>query len=127
PGGVNVSQRSDIKARYVAETRMLRDENSGTSEKPIQIARKNLRLLVDTESREGSTVMQIAEVEQTADGTYRLVPGYVPPVIDVHSNDFLLGMLRSLVERLAARSKVLGRARQQKNPSLCDFPAAERS
>jgi len=125
PGGVNVSQRSDIKARYVAETRMLRDENSGTSEKPIQIARKNLRLLVDTESREGSTVMQIAEVEQTADGTYRLVPGYVPPVIDVHSNDFLLGMLRSLVERLAARSNVLASARKQKNQSLADFTAAD--
>ena len=125
PGGVNVTQRSDIKARYVAETRMLRDENSGTSEKPIQIARKNLRLLVDSESREGSTVMQIATVEQTADGTYRLVPGYVPPVINVHSNDFLLGMLRSLVERLAARSSVLAGARKQKNQSLADFTAAD--
>ena len=125
PGGVNVSQRSDIKARYVAETRMLRDENSGTSEKPIQIARKNLRLLVDSEGREGSTVMQVAEVEQTADGTYRLVPGYVPPMINVHGNAFLLGMLRGLVEKLAARSSVLANARKQKNQSLADFTAAD--
>ena len=125
PGGVNISHRIDIKARYIAETRMLRDENSGTSEKPIQIARKNLRLLIDSESREGSTAMQIAEVEQTPEGTYRLSPGYVPPTIDVHGNPFLLGLLRSLVERLAARSSVLANSRKQKSQTLADFTAAD--
>lgn len=124
-GGVNVSHRADIKARYLAETRMLRDENSGASEKPIQVARKNLLLLVDSESREGCSVMQVAEVEQTPEGTYRLVPGHVPPLIDVHGNDFLLSMLRSLVEKLAARSSVLAGARKQKNQSLADFTAAD--
>jgi type VI secretion system protein ImpJ len=125
PGGANISHRTDIKARYVAETRMLRDENSGSSEKPIQVARKNLRLLMDSESREGSTVMQVAEVEQTPEGTYRLVPGYVPPTIDAHGNPFLLSILRSLVERLAARSSVLANARKQKNQTLADFTAAD--
>jgi type VI secretion system protein ImpJ len=125
PGGANISHQTDIKTRYVAETRMLRDENSGSSEKPIQVARKNLRLLMDSESREGSTVMQVAEIEQTPEGTYRLVPGYVPPTIDVHGNPVLLGILRSLVERLAARSSVLADARKQKNQTLADFTAAD--
>ena len=125
PGGVNVSQRTDVRARYVAETRMLRDENSGTTEKPIQVARKNLRFLMDSESREGSTVMQVAEIEQTPEGTYRLVAGYVPPTIDAHGNPFLLGILRTLVERLGARSMVLAGARKQKNQTLADFTAAD--
>jgi len=55
-GGVNVSQRSDIKARYVAETRMLRDENSGTSEKPIQIARKKLRVLAGARKQKNQSL-----------------------------------------------------------------------
>lgn len=125
PGGLNVGNRSDLKTRYLAETRMLRDENSGTSEKPIQIACKNLRLLVETENREGSTAMPVAEVEKTIDGTFRLSPQYVPPMIDVHGNDLLTSMLRGLVETLGARSAVLSGARKQKNQSLAEFTAAD--
>lgn len=125
PDGLNISHRTDVKARYIAETRMLRDENSGTSEKPVQVARKNLKLLTDLESHEGSTVMQLAEVEQTPEGTYRLSHSYVPPTLDVHGNPYLLGLLRSLIERLAARSSVLANARKQKNQTLADFTASD--
>src|SRR5204863_4359048 len=45
--GLNVAiARRDADTRYVAEIAMLRDENSGLTEKPVQLARKNFRLLI---------------------------------------------------------------------------------
>ena len=42
--GMNVSlAQRDGSSRYSAEVTQFRDENNGVSEKPIQIARKNLR------------------------------------------------------------------------------------
>src|SRR5271157_4990498 len=48
--GVNVSANRDGTTRYVEEDTIFRDENTGASEKPIRIARKNLRLLAANEN-----------------------------------------------------------------------------
>ena len=41
---------------------MRRDENTGLAEKPIQVARKNFRFLVQGESLDGSAVLRAARV-----------------------------------------------------------------
>lgn len=123
--GINVGMREDTRTRFVAEVRMVRDENSGISDKPVQMARKNFRLLVEGESHEGSVVMQIARVDRTAAGTYKLSPEFVPAMIDVHGNDVLASMTRGLVEILGGRSSLLAAARRQKNQSLAEFTASD--
>src|SRR6185436_459211 len=53
--GVNVSASGrDADARYRAEYALVRDENTGLSEKPVQIARKNMRILFEGEAQEGN-------------------------------------------------------------------------
>src|SRR6266481_1659547 len=50
--GLNVSiAERNADTRYVSEVVNLRDENTGSSEKPVQLARKNMRFLVEGESR----------------------------------------------------------------------------
>jgi type VI secretion system protein ImpJ len=61
-------------SRYVAEITSARDDNTGSGERPIQIARKNLRLLAANETREGSSALRIANVERTEAGAFRLNP-----------------------------------------------------
>ncbi|MGB8986515.1 MAG: type VI secretion system baseplate subunit TssK, partial [Candidatus Sulfotelmatobacter sp.] len=68
---VSVAQR-DGSTRYLAEVTSFRDENTGATEKPVQVARKNLRLLVEGESREGCSALRIANVEKTKAGTFAL-------------------------------------------------------
>jgi len=123
--GVNLSGQSGTKTRFHSEARMVRDENSGLQEKPIQLARKNLRLLLQGENLEGNTVMQVAVVERKPDGTYSLSPSFVPPMLDIHGSSVLLGILRSLVEMLGARSSLLAGARRQRNQSLADFTVSD--
>ncbi|HLJ86708.1 MAG TPA: type VI secretion system baseplate subunit TssK [Candidatus Angelobacter sp.] len=123
--GINVGQTQETKTRFVREDRMIRDENSGLAEKPVQIARKNLKLLIEGETLEGNTVMQIAQIEKTRAGTYRLLPAFIPPMIDIHGNDRLAGMAHGLVETLGARSFSLAAGRRQKNQNLAEFTTAD--
>src|SRR5260370_10315064 len=66
-----------------------------------------------------------AGIKKTAAGLYQLDPKFVPPLVDLAASDFLVSILRRLVEVLAARSSQLAGTRRQKNLSLADFGAAD--
>jgi type VI secretion system protein ImpJ len=124
--GLNVSvAHRGADARYQAEVQTMKDENTGLNEKPIQIARKNLRLLTEAESREGCSAMRVARVKRTAAGTFQIDPSFVPPLLDVGASEHLLSILRRLVEILAAKSSILAGGRRQRSQSLADFTAAD--
>jgi len=123
--GLNVSSGKEGGTRYLAEVVTFRDENTGSGDKLIQFARKNMRLLAESENREGSSVLRIANVERTADGTYQLNPRFIPPLIEIDASEYLVGLLRGMVELLSARSTQLSAGRRQKNQSLADFTASD--
>jgi type VI secretion system protein ImpJ len=104
---------------------MIRDENTGQAEKPVLVARKNLRLLADTENREGSSILRVARVRKTPAGLFQLDPRFVPPLVDFATSDYLVSIARRLVEILSAKSTELAGSRRQKNQSLADFTAAD--
>lgn len=125
-GGHNVSATPrDRDTRYVAEVLLRRDENTGLSEKPIQVARKNFRLLLGGEPLEGSSVLRVARVGRSATGGYRLDPRFVPPLLDISASEYLVAITRRLVEILSAKSSSLAGARRQKSQSLADFSIAD--
>ena len=106
--GFNVSvAQKDGDTRYQAEMALTRDENTGLAERPVQIARKNLRLLVEGEPLQGSTSLRMARVKKTAAGTYQLDPLFIPPLLDISASEYLVAILRRLVEILAAKGSTL--------------------
>jgi type VI secretion system protein ImpJ len=124
--GLNVSAVGKTGgSRYLAEITTVRDENTGTGEKPVQIARKNLRLLAANETREGSSGLRIANVQRTEAGAFRLNTRLVPPLLEVRASDYLLGLVNGLLEILSAKSSQLAAGRRQKNLSLADFTASD--
>ena len=124
--GHNVAvSAGDSSARYAAEVLLRRDENTGLAEKPIQVAKKNFRLLVQGESLEGNSTLRVARVRRSATGDLSLDPQFVPPLIDIGASDFIIAIARRLVEILSARSSVLAGTRRQKNQSLADFSIAD--
>jgi type VI secretion system protein ImpJ len=124
--GLNVSNGlRDVEARYRAEVEMLRDENTGLSERPVVVARKNLRLLFEGESQDGNSLLQVANIRKTAAGLYQLDPHFVAPLIDLRASDYLLSIARRLLEILSAKSSALSGSRRQKNQSLAEFTASD--
>src|SRR5260370_27186570 len=67
--GLNVSATQiGADTRYRAEVALLRDENSGQSETPVPIGRKNFWLLAEGEGREGASALRIANLKRTPAG-----------------------------------------------------------
>ncbi|MBZ5584611.1 MAG: type VI secretion system baseplate subunit TssK [Acidobacteriia bacterium] len=124
--GLNVASSSrEAGARYRAEIELFRDENSGLAEKPVQVARKNFRLLAEGEALDGYTTLRAGRVNRTEAGTFQLDPRFVPPLLDFQGSDYLMAIARRLVEILTARSSAIAGMRRQKNQSLADFTAAD--
>jgi len=125
-GGMNIAiNRSTVSTRFLAQMQMVRDENTGSGEKPIQVARKNLQILAEGENREGSVVLGFTRILRSETGMYQIDPAYIPPLIDVHAHPTLKRILSNLVELLVARSAQLAGGRRQKNQSLADFTASD--
>jgi type VI secretion system protein ImpJ len=124
--GLNVSMpQSKADTRYLAEVAMLRDENTGLSERPVQVARKNFRILVEGDSQQHASVLRMARVRRTVAGLFELDARFVPPLLDLSASDYLVSILRRLVEILGAKSTQLAGTRRQKNLSLADFGTAD--
>jgi type VI secretion system protein ImpJ len=124
--GVNVSSNGrDGDARFRTEYSMFRDENTGLAEKPVPIARKNLRILFGGEAQEGNSVLRAARITRTPAGLYQLDPRHVSPLLDIAASEYLTAIVRRLVEILSARSSSLAGTRRQKNQSLADFTASD--
>ena len=124
--GINVAMpQSQADARYSAQISMLRDENSGLAEKPVQVARKNLRFLTEGENLQHSSALRVARVKRTPAGTYQVDQRFVPPLVDIEASDLLMVITRRLVELMAGKSNQLSGTRRQKNLSLADFGTAD--
>jgi type VI secretion system protein ImpJ len=125
-GGMNMSlARGRVSTRYLAQTKMLRDENSGTSERPVQLARKNLQILAEGESLDGSVILGFGRVVKSDAGMYQLDNTYIPPLLDIHAHLGLKRVLSSMIELMVARSSQLSGSRGQKNESRADFTASD--
>jgi type VI secretion system protein ImpJ len=112
-------------ARYTAEFELFRDENTGLSEKPVQVARKNFRFLIEGESLDGYSALRCARVIRTETGVFQLDQRLVPPLLEFKASDYLVAIARRLVEILSTRSSAIAGMRRQKNQTLADFTAAD--
>ncbi len=123
PGGRNVSD--DVGTRFRSEVILRRDENTGQSEKPVQVAHKNLKILMEGEATEGHSVLPLARVVRAGSGEYTLDSTFIPPLLDVGGSEHLLSLTRGWVELLSARSSTLSSMRRQRNRSLADFGVSD--
>ncbi|MCZ2075153.1 MAG: type VI secretion system baseplate subunit TssK [Bryobacteraceae bacterium] len=124
--GLNIALANHgADTRFLAEVALLRDENTGMNERPVQVARKNFRILVEGESRQGCSALHAGRVRKTGAGTLQLDPRFVPPLLDMTASEYLVSILRRLVEILSAKSTMLAGTRRQKNLTLADFGTAD--
>ena len=106
PDGQNCSVDPEVApdARYLGATHELHDENTGRDEKPVRLARKNIRLLIESELTERHTALQIARVVRDSSGRLVYDASFIPPCLKISASDPLVGMLRRLVDILEEKS-----------------------
>lgn len=118
PGGPNCAlDPEQNSARFIAEARTFRDENTGTDERPVRVGRKNFKLLFDTEEAEGYSLLPLARVRRDGSGHFIYDPRFVPPCLQISAAEHLMLLLKRLVEILETKSATLSRSQG----SLRDF------
>lgn len=90
--------------RYVGDVRDLRDENTGTDEKPVRLGRKNIRLLLESECGDDVLSLPLARIIRDGSGRFALDEAFIPPCLKFTAGHRLFEMLRRLVEILEEKS-----------------------
>jgi type VI secretion system protein ImpJ len=112
-------------ARFVAQMRAFHDENTGRDEKPVQLGRKNFKLLLDIEPADGYLTMPVARIMRDGRGHFIPDPRFVPPVIQISASERLMTMLRRLIEILEDKSASITGARKSQGKTLAEFSTRE--
>lgn len=115
----------DARTRFSAEVSYRRDENTGLAERPVEVARKNFRLLVEGESLEGMNTLPVARILRDEDGVHSLDPTFLPPVLDFSAAPHLVSMVKHIESILAGKSASLGKLRRERSTGLAGFGAAD--
>jgi len=100
-------------ARYLSTVEMVHDENTGLDAKPIQMARKNIRLVVLPVEDENLLTLPIAQVMRDQSGHFVYDPTHVPPCLRLTASERLSSMLQRLIEILEEKSTVVTQEQQQ--------------
>ena len=125
-GAQNITRNGDNPdSRFTAEVISARDETTGTSERSLLVARRNFRFLTRDQTRTGIPTLRVARIQKRQGNILELDPEFVPPLLDISASEYLLSVLRGIVEILTARSSELAALRRQKNQMLADFPASD--
>lgn len=126
PGARNIARPGDaVLTRWQADELLTRDETTGSTERPIQVAQPTLRLLVEGESLEGYAVLPVARLLRGSVGEVTLDHSFVPPLLDLSGSEAMMALMRRVVERLSTRSASLSGSRRQLNTDLADFTVAD--
>ena len=95
-------------SRFVAHTTTVRDENTGEDEREIEVARMNFRLLLEGESMQGYSLLQIAQIERSGEG-YSLSSKFVPTCLHIGASEYLSGLTSRILQNLVTHNTQVSR------------------
>jgi type VI secretion system protein ImpJ len=95
--------------RYRAETVSFYDETTGTDPRNIQVGRRNLEILGESDLPEGYVSLPVARVRPDESGHFLYDPLFVPPTLRIGSSPCLLAIVEGLIEILEAKGEALRR------------------
>ncbi|WP_305044507.1 type VI secretion system baseplate subunit TssK [Geoalkalibacter sp.] len=108
-----------------AEYSELADEFDPSRNREVLLARPNLSLLTAEMSRDAFCTLPLARVLNLGDGTYRLVPDYIPPVVCIGASAPLKNLLAGLVDLVGARLRSLHERRNAHGGGAAEFAQAD--
>jgi type VI secretion system protein ImpJ len=100
------------RLRFSAAMEEFRDEITGDDGREIAVAKKNFRLVLETQDLTDMVTLPVARIRRDGEGNYVYDAAFIPPCIQIGASPRLMGLLGRVVEILEAKGAVLqaGRA-----------------
>lgn len=117
----NGSAPNGESPRFYAEATLLHDETTGRDEKAVQLGRKNIGILLDTETTDDLITLPIARVMRDGSGHFIYDPEFIPPCLEISASKRLMDMLGRLLDILGDKSTMFARKSQGDNRSWVEF------
>ncbi len=115
----------DSTVRFQGELKLLHDETTGRDEKPVQVGRKNIRLMLDTEETGDLVVLPIARVMRDGSGNFAFDPEFIPPCLELSASKRLMDILGRLLDILGSKSAMFSRSKSGDRRSWAEFSTSE--
>lgn len=115
PDGANTSATGDATARYLSAEQPFSDQNTGRDEKPIQVGRKNLRLVAESDLSPDLVSLPVVRVVRDGSGHYQADSSFMPPCLSAGASPALTQMLQRLIEIIDEKSTVFLGEQQQRH------------
>ncbi|MGH7505687.1 MAG: type VI secretion system baseplate subunit TssK, partial [Longimicrobiales bacterium] len=111
-------------ARFIAAAEPVPDETTGQNERAVAVARKNFRLLLDTDDADGLVAMPIARIRRDGAGHFIYDAEHVPPCIQIGASRRLMELLARLIEMLEAKADAMAEERRREG-DVAEYAARE--
>jgi type VI secretion system protein ImpJ len=110
PGRANTNlpgAQAQPDARYSVTEHSFADETTGAEERPVQLARKNFRLLLDNGPREGLVVLPIARIQRDGAGRFVYDRAWIGPTLRIAASPRLRELVGRMAEMLEERAAAM--------------------
>ena len=108
--GPNSTANGTENVRFQVSEKLFRDETTGLDERKVKVGRKQIRLVVDSETNQGLVVLPIARVVRNGEGGYTCDAAFIAPCLQISSSERLMLLMRRLIEIMETKSRSLARS-----------------
>ncbi|MCP5115772.1 MAG: type VI secretion system baseplate subunit TssK, partial [bacterium] len=109
PNGPNIgpADAGASQARFTADPQTVADEVNGRDQQSVELARKNLHLLLESEISEDVVRLPLARILRDGTGHYVADRDYAPPCLQITAFEGLSQAVFGLIEKLDQKSTEL--------------------
>jgi type VI secretion system protein ImpJ len=127
PGRANCSMdgKNGSDLRFSVAHQNSRDETTGMDERPLLIARKNFRLVLDNADLTGLVSMPVARIQRDGAGHFVFDYGFIGPCLRLSANRGLREMAARIIEMLDSRANTVRAERAVAGGSMAEYAPRE--
>lgn len=128
PFGGNSSEGDAISsrnARFVVNRRMVADLCTDALEAEVATLHANVRLMVDSENRDGHYCLPVARIARNASGQWEVDESYIPPLIEIDGSSRLASIVRRLLDIMQVKSQALAATHRERVKSVVEYGTSD--
>lgn len=126
--GGNSAASDDIQAhrpRYLTARVSCPDLYTDALEAEVTTLHANIRLMAEQENRDGHLCVAVAQIAKNASGAWEIMPGFIPPLVEIRASRHLSIQIRRLLDILLVKSQALTARHRERVKSVVEYGTSD--